>query len=235
MPSSSLTVAHPWHGIHPFQNTDKSLVTCYIEMTQNSDVKLEVDKTSGHIMIDRPMKFTNFMPCLYGFIPQTYCDTLTANFAGEALKKLDVSGDFSGDLDPLDICVFTDRNPPSGQFLVTAKIIGGLCMIDSGEVDDKIIAVLCDDTVYGEMTELSDLPNKALQKILHYFLTYKEQPNLDESQDNSKEKATAKKVDKKVRITHTYGAEQAQKIVLLSHKDYQAAFSQPPSPPSLVT
>lgn len=223
---SSLTVAHPWHGIYPFHKDDKSLVTCYIEMTQNSDVKLEVDKTTGHIIIDRPMKFTNFLPCLYGFIPQTYCDTLTANFAVEALKKLDVSGDFSGDLDPLDICVFTDRNPPSGQFLVTAKIIGGLCMLDSGEVDDKIIAVLCDDAVYGEMNELSDLPDKALDKILHYFLTYKEKPHLDGSYE---------KPATKVRITHTYGAEQAQKIALLSHKDYQAAFSPPPSPPSFVT
>src|SRR4051812_20137807 len=92
--------AHPWHGIE-IGDEAPNIVTAYIEILPTDTVKYEIDKVSGHLKIDRPQKFSNVVPSLYGFIPQTYCDVKIAEFAawksGKAVHK--------GDGDPLDICV----------------------------------------------------------------------------------------------------------------------------------
>ena len=215
--SQPLTTAHPWHGLSPVNfrsiETNKR-VKAYIEMSQMSDVKMEVDKDSGHLIIDRPNTFTNHLPCLYGFIPQTYCESLTTQWASQSLShQLDHRVDTSslvGDQDPLDICVFTQCHPPTGGYLVHAQIIGGLCMIDGGEVDDKIIAVLVDDSAYGHITHIDDLPQKALHKLCHYFLTYKEKPVF-----SNQSKGTAE-----VALTHSYNAEHAIEVIRRAHHDY---------------
>ena len=224
-PSHHQFVAHPWHGIYPFKPNfaEFSRTQClkaFIEMTASDDVKLEVDKVSGHLLIDRPNKFSNQLPCMYGFIPQTYCHHLTAKLANQDLKARGYdTTDCSGDLDPLDICVFTDRQIHSGV-LAQAKVIGGLCMIDSGEIDDKIIAVLKDDAVYGDCHDINELPQPALAKILHYFLTYKEQPTL----------ASEPTKPKKIEITHTYSNHHAIEVIQQAHQDYLNAYSTTSSP-----
>ena len=62
-------VSHPWHGI---EVGDKSpaIVNAYIEIIPSDAIKYEIDKESGHIMVDRPQKLSNHMPCLYGFVPK---------------------------------------------------------------------------------------------------------------------------------------------------------------------
>ena len=72
-------VAHPWHGI-PIGKKSPDMVNAFIEIVPSDAIKYEVDKDSGFIMIDRPQKFSNHMPCMYGFVPQTYCDTRIAEF-----------------------------------------------------------------------------------------------------------------------------------------------------------
>ncbi len=57
--------------------------------------------------------------------------------------------------------------------MMTAKPIGGLALLDRGEADDKIISVLEDDSVYSEIDDISELPWAILQRIQHYFLSYK--------------------------------------------------------------
>jgi inorganic pyrophosphatase len=72
--------AHPWHGISVGEKSPE-IVNAFIEIIPSDTIKYEIDKPSGHIMVDRPQKYSNNMPCLYGFIPQTYCDTLIGNYS----------------------------------------------------------------------------------------------------------------------------------------------------------
>lgn len=198
-----LSKPHPWHGI-PVGKDAPGKVNAFIEMVPSDTCKYEIHKETGYLMIDRPQKFSNIIPALYGFVPKTYCGEKTAKFAGEkANRKLD------GDCDPLDICVFTEREIPHGDILVEAKVIGGMRMIDGGEADDKIIAVLAQDEVYS-FDDISDAPERLVNRLMHYFLTYKQIPG-EESP--------------KCEITHVYGADEAKKVIELSVQDYKDLFS----------
>lgn len=195
-------VAHPWHGVALGDNMPNQ-VRAYIEINPNDQIKYEIDKPSGLILIDRPQKYSNIVPALYGFLPQTYCADKVADFC---MKKSGRTG-IVGDGDPLDIIVLSERNIDRGNILVDCIPVGGFRMIDGGEADDKIIAVLKDDQVYGDIRNIEDVPSKVLDRVKHFFLTYKENPNGDGS-------------DKKVEITHTYGREEALEVIKLSNQDY---------------
>lgn len=196
--------AHPWHGIS-YGDDCPNEVTVYIEIVPSDTIKYEVDKRSGFLKIDRPQKYSNIVPALYGFIPQTYCDEKTAELA-RSIGAKDVK---SGDHDPLDILVLSSHTVSHGNLILQAVPIGGFCMIDKGEADDKIIAVLVDDQIYGKMKDISELPKAVVQRLKHYFLTYKSNPD-DES-------ANA------VAIDITYGAEHAKKVIQTSIEDYNDA------------
>ncbi len=195
--------AHPWHGIDIGEDAPE-VVTCYIEVVPTDTVKYEVDKRSGFLKIDRPQKFSNTVPALYGFIPQTYCGIKIGKFAAEKTGKTNIKGDE----DPLDICVLTEKEITHGDILVKAKPIGGLRMFDKNDADDKIIAVLKNDVVYGNIEDVSELPEGVINRLKHYFLTYKMLPG---------EVPTSE-------ITHVYGKEEALKVIGLSIEDYQDKF-----------
>lgn len=196
---------HPWHGISVWAKAP--FLNVFIEIVPTDTVKYELDKDSGYLSIDRPQKFSNIVPALYGLVPQTYCGETTAAFASSesGLGKLE------GDGDPLDICVLTERTITHGDILLQAKPIGGFRMIDQGEVDDKIIAVLKDDAVYGSYNDVSEVPKKVLDRLQHYFLTYKDIPGNGERQ---------------ISIETTYGAKDALKVIELSAADYRKKFPQ---------
>ena len=166
-------VAHPWHGVTIGENSPNE-VKAYIEINANDQIKYEIDKPSGLIFIDRPQKYSNIVPALYGFLPQTYCDTLVADFCMEKSGKTGIVGD----ADPLDIIVLSERNIDRGNILVDCVPVGGFRMIDGGEADDKIIAVLKDDQAYGKMTSIDEIPPMVLDRVKHFFLTYKTQKPL---------------------------------------------------------
>src|ERR1043165_7084502 len=117
--------AHPWHGVSIGGNPPET-VTAFIEIVPTDTVKYEIDKESGYLKIDRPQKFSNVVPTLYGFIPQTYCDQKVAEYAakqsGKEVKK--------GDGDPLDICVLTERTITHGDIILQAIPLGGFRLID---------------------------------------------------------------------------------------------------------
>jgi inorganic pyrophosphatase len=191
---------HPWHGISIGENCP-SIVTAYIEMVPADTVKYEIDKLSGYRKVDRPQKFSNYVPALYGFVPQTFCDEEVRAYAERMSgKKVE-----RGDGDPLDICVLTERNITSGDIILEAIPIGGFRMLDKGEADDKIIAVLKQDEIYGNIVDVKDCPATLINRLKHYFLTYKNMPG----QEN-----------KAVEITQTYGADEAREVILRSIKDY---------------
>ncbi|MFC0184786.1 inorganic pyrophosphatase [Pseudarcicella hirudinis] len=198
--------AHPWHGIQ-IGNNMPNVVTAFIEIVPTDTVKYEIDKETGYLKIDRPQKFSNIVPSLYGFVPQTYCGDRTADFAREKSGK-DIA---AGDGDPLDICVLSERAITHGDIICQAIPIGGIRMIDKGEADDKIIAVLKDDPIYGKWRDISDCPKDVVQRLRHYFETYKLVPG-DISSHNV------------VDIDEVYGRDVAHEVILKSREDYRNIF-----------
>lgn len=186
---------HPWHGLAAGPNIPE-VVTAYIEITPTDGIKYEVCKESGYLKIDRAFRATNFMPTVYGFIPRTYCGRHVCALAPQATE---------GDGDPLDICVISDRSIDRSDILLDAKVIGGLQMIDGGEADDKIVAVLKGDPVWGHVNDLSEIPEVMIERMRHYFETYKFVPG---------------KPAKNVSIDMVYGREHAFKVIHASIADY---------------
>ncbi|MFP4691249.1 MAG: inorganic pyrophosphatase [Bacteroidales bacterium] len=195
--------SHPWHGVEIGKNAPDE-ITCFIEMVMTDTVKYEVDKISGYLKIDRPQKYSNVLPALYGFVPQTLCDAEVAAFAIEKGGRENIVGDN----DPLDIVVLTEKSISHGNILVDAHPIGGFRLIDRGQADDKIIAVLKDDAVYGNIRDIVDCPPAVLERLKHYFLTYKDLPNT--------------RLD--IEITQTYDAKDAREVIRRSVVDYQMKF-----------
>jgi inorganic pyrophosphatase len=191
---------HPWHGLSSGPNPPE-VVHAYIEITPFDLVKYEVDKVTGYLRVDRPQRSSSQPPTLYGFIPRTYCGDGVAALADRALK---------GDGDPLDICVVSERQITKSEIILNARVVGGLLMIDHGEADDKIIAVLANDHVWGEARELSDLPSIIIERLRHYFSTYKLVPG-EENQTS---------------VEGAYGRERAQAVVSASIEDYKTQFGQ---------
>jgi inorganic pyrophosphatase len=195
--------SHPWHGI-AIGNEAPAKVTAFIEVVPTDTVKYEIDKDSGYLFLDRPQKYSNVIPALYGFIPQTFCGQLVGEFCMEKTGKTDIKGDG----DPIDICVLTEKDITHGDIIVHALPIGGFRMIDGNEADDKIIAVLDNDVVYEGYRDVDDLPSFVVERLKHYFLTYKDMPGKD----------------KDTEITHTYGVEEAYEVIRRSMIDYQDRF-----------
>ncbi len=196
--------AHPWHGVSIGEDYPKQ-VTAYIEIVPSDTVKYEIDKFTGILKVDRPQKFSNICPALYGLIPQTFCAEHVAEMCMEKTGRTSIVGDN----DPLDICVLSEKVIPHGDILLQAVPIGGLRMIDNGEADDKIIAVLLGDGVYGNWRDISDCPDSLISSLKHYFLTYKDIP---EDQPRICE------------ITDVYGIEEAHEVVRRSQLDYHNRF-----------
>lgn len=199
--------AHPWHGI-PAGEKAPELVTAFIEIVPTDTIKYEIDKESGYLMVDRPQKFSNIVPNLYGFIPQTYCAEKVAEYAIE--KAGDITEISKGDCDALDICVLTQRGVDRSDILVHARPIGGFRMIDGGEADDKIIAILKGDEVFKDWNDIDDCAPEVLARLKHYFETYKG--------IGSGEKPI-------IEITHTYGKAEAYEVIRRSQEDYNNHYS----------
>ncbi len=195
--------SHPWHGVE-IGDKAPDILTCFVEMVSTDTVKYEVDKISGYLKIDRPQKYSNVLPAMYGFIPQTLSAFKCAEFAQEKTGINDIIGDG----DPMDICILTEKSISHGDILVEAIPIGGFRMLDNKQADDKIIAVLKDDAVYGAMTDIKECPLPVVERLKHYFLTYKDLPNT--------------KLD--VEITHTYDSDEAKEVIRRSVEDYRLKF-----------
>lgn len=191
--------AHPWHGISLGADVP-SVVTAFIEVVPTDTVKYEIDKETGYLIVDRPQKFSNIIPALYGFLPRTYCGKEIAEFCMQKTNRKDIIGDG----DPLDICVLTERPITHGDILVQALPIGGFRMIDGGEADDKIIAILKDDEVYAGCKNINDVPVAVINRLKHYFLTYKQLPGAPEQCE----------------ITTVYGKDEAFEVINRSQNDY---------------
>ncbi|MEZ4605448.1 MAG: inorganic diphosphatase, partial [Deinococcales bacterium] len=105
---------------------------------------------------------------------------------------------------PMDICVLTERHVTKAEVILNARVVGGLQMVDHDEADDKIIAVLDNDKVYDNIQDISDVPAVLVERLKHYFLTYKLIPGKDTN----------------VTIDEVYGRDYAEKVIKASMEDY---------------
>lgn len=162
-----LTVNHPWHGAHYGDHAPQK-VNALIEIPQGSRAKYEVDKTTGLLRLDRVIYSSFHYPVNYGFIPQS----------------------LGQDSDPLDILVLCSQ-PIQSLCLVEANVIGNMQMIDSGQVDDKIIAVATKDPSVSHYQRMEDLPQHFLLELRNFFEQYKVLENKKVEIDNFQDKDTA--------------------------------------------
>ncbi len=189
---------HPWHGLEPGIDPP-GIVHAYIEITPFDSVKYEVDKETGYLRVDRPQRSSSQPPTLYGFIPQTYCGSRVAALAPKARRA---------DGDPLDICVVSERPIMRAEVVLNARVVGGLQMIDQEEADDKIIAVLQNDHFWGDAREIGDLPDALIERLRHYFSTYKLVPG----------------EEPRSFVEGPYGVEHAMQVVRAALEDYEEAY-----------
>jgi inorganic pyrophosphatase len=189
---------HPWHGLDVGPEPP-DVLNAFIEITPFDFMKYEVDKVSGYLRVDRPQRSSALPPTLYGFVPRTFCDERVRKLAPAAKR---------GDGDPVDICVLSERPITRGEIIVRGRVIGGLQMIDHGEADDKLISVLDNDYVWGKARTITDVPSVLVERLQHYFLTYKLVPG---------QKSQA-------RITKVYGRDHARRVVRAAMADYDENF-----------
>jgi inorganic pyrophosphatase len=199
--------AHPWHGV-PSGGGAPGTVNAYIEIVPTDAVKYELDKPSGHLRVDRPQRFSSMCPTLYGFIPQTFC----GDAVGELCSARTGLQGIRGDGDPMDICVLSEKSFTHGDFLLRANAIGGLRMIDGLEADDKIIAVLEADVAYGHFKDIEDCPQGLIDRLKHYFLSYKQLPG---------------DAPRRVEIADVYNHVEALEVIECSLRDYRDRYGAP--------
>lgn len=194
-----LSRPHPWHGIPAGKDVPRTL-NAYIEITPFDTVKYESDKETGFLTVDRPQRSASLPPTLYGFVPRTYCGKRVAALCPKANK---------GDGDPLDICVISERTISRADILLRARPLGGLRMVDGGEADDKIIAVLDRDPVWGDAQDLNEIPLALVERLRHYFNTYKLMPGMPTTE-----------------IDLVYDRAHAEKVIAASLEDYKDEFGE---------
>ncbi len=159
---------HPWHDVTPaIEGFDlPSHFKAIIEIPKGSRNKFELDKGTGMLKLDRVISSAVFYPANYGFIPQTL---------GE-------------DDDPLDVLVYcTEEIPP--MCLCNARAVGVMTMIDNGQADHKIVAVVSEDPIYSEFANASDFPKHIFKMLKRFFEDYKQLENkevaVEKIQDSS--------------------------------------------------
>ncbi len=189
---------HPWHGLEVGPQPP-DIVHAYIEITPFDLIKYEVDKQTGYLRVDRPQRSSAQPPALYGFIPRTYCARRVAALIPGAEK---------GDGDPLDICVLSERPINRVEIILNARVVGGIPLIDKGEADDKIIAVLANDNVWGNVRDLHELPPVLVERLRHYFATYKLVPGEPQ----------------KIQLGESYGRDHAQRVIEAAVADYREEY-----------
>lgn len=140
--------------LHDISSGTKEKINVIIEINKGSKNKYEIDKETGLIALDRTAHTAQDFPFDYGFIPQTLWD----------------------DGDAIDVVVLTTF-PLSPGILVRVRPVAIMSMIDSGDSDDKIIAVPIDDPRWEEVKDLKDVNKHTLKEIEHFYSTYKKLQN----------------------------------------------------------
>ena len=146
---ANAVMSNIWHDISPSRITRDDFIAV-IEIEKGSKKKYELDKETGHLILDRILYTSTHYPTNYGLIPRTYAD----------------------DNDPLDVLVLSSEviQPLS---LVRCYPVGVITMLDQGRLDEKIIAIPFEDPSYNSYHDVSELPTHLFTEISHFFSVYK--------------------------------------------------------------
>lgn len=127
-------------------------VNAVIEIPYGSNIKYEIDKESGSVVVDRVLYSAMFYPANYGFVPNT----------------------LASDGDPADILVLNEYPLQAGS-VIPCRLIGVLVMEDEAGMDEKLLAVPVSkiDPRFENIKSIDDLPKATLNKIKNFFETYK--------------------------------------------------------------
>jgi len=139
-----------FHSVPAGENPPKEL-NCLVEIPRGENNKYEYDKEAGAMKLDRVIYEPFFYPVDYGLIPQTWNRE---------------------DNDPLDIFVFT-TNPTFSGCVIPCRVIGVFHMDDTGESDDKIVAVPIGDPHFSHVKSLADINPHLLRDVEFFFGNYK--------------------------------------------------------------
>lgn len=191
---------HPWHGIETGPRPP-SLITVFVEITPFDHIKYELDKHSGILKIDRPQYTSSRPPTVYGCIPRT--------LSGAQVATL-MTGATDGDGDPLDVCVVSSHPINQSQVILTARVVGGIPMLDDNAADDKIVGVLVGDAAWSAVADIDQLPHAIVEQLVHYFSSYKRIRNPTHSYS----------------IGAVYGHEHAEAVVAAAMRDYVDSYGQ---------
>lgn len=140
-----------WHEVDPGSKDSMNVI---IEINKGSKNKYEIDKKTGLISLDRISHTAQDFPFDYGFVPKSLWH----------------------DNDPLDIILLTTY-PLLPGVLCKSRPIAIMSMIDSGDEDDKIIAVPLGDPHFDDVHDLEDINHHTLREIEHFYSTYKKLQN----------------------------------------------------------
>ena len=150
---------HAWHDVKPARVAPEEFLAL-IEISKGSKNKYELDKETGHLILDRVLFTSTIYPQNYGFIPRT----------------------FARDYDPLDVLVLCSESILPMSF-VRCSPIGVLIMTDNGLPDEKIIAVCNDDAFYKDFRDINEIPEHVMAEIKHFFTVYKSLEGKDTAVD----------------------------------------------------
>ena len=200
-----LFTSHPWHGV-PIGDAAPERVTVYVEIVPTDTVKYELDKNTGLLTVDRPQKYSNVSPSLYGFVPRTLCAEAVAAYCAERTGRTALVGD----MDPLDICVSPRSTSPTATSWCR-RSRWAVCACWTGTRWTTSWWPSCTTTRSTAASARSrELPPLLLDRLRHYFLTYKQGP--DEAHPSCE-------------ITHVYGRAEAHVVIARSQLDYEARYS----------
>jgi len=171
-----------WHDISPERIKPEDFIAV-IEIAKGSKKKYELDKETGCLILDRILYTSTHYPANYGFIPRTY----------------------ASDGDPLDVLVLCSEDIEP-MTLVRCYPIGVISMIDSGDADEKIIAIPFNEPNYNTYHDISDLPIHIFQEMRHFFSVYKELEH------------------KKTVVEEIKGRDEAIKIIQIALDSYKRKF-----------
>lgn len=159
-----------WHDIDPSRIKSDDFICC-IEIEKGSKVKYELDKRTGHLILDRILYTSTHYPANYGFIPRTYAD----------------------DGDPLDVLVISSEliKPLA---LVRCYPVGVFTMMDQGKRDEKIVAIPFEDPMFNNYHDINDLPIHTFNEMMHFFSVYKNLENKTTVVDGLEGAETAKEI-----------------------------------------
>lgn len=183
----------------------KKIIDVNIEISKDSNIKYEFDRSKKKIVVDRILRDGFTYPANYGYL-------------SEAL-------DWDGD--ELDVLVYSSEQFLPGTSL-KAKIVGAMKMIDDGETDTKLIAVHADDYRLESLNSLNDIPAEWLEKVKTFFTTYKnwKRPNITSVSGFESIEWAVKEYDECVELMQKYGSlpkkEFIEKMMKMHPEKYQA-------------